>query len=76
MNVERRVNIRHPLLMSQLSYDRQEDEVSKAKPFVISKGQVMRAFELVKANAGAAGVDKQSLADFERNRTYALTSKQ
>ena len=41
--------------------------MSKAKPFVISKGQVMRAFELVKANAGAAGVDKQSLADFERN---------
>jgi len=27
----------------------------------------MRAFELVKANAGAAGVDKQSLSDFERN---------
>jgi group II intron reverse transcriptase/maturase len=27
----------------------------------------MRAFELVKANAGAAGIDKQSLSDFERN---------
>jgi RNA-directed DNA polymerase len=41
--------------------------VSEAKPFVISKWQVMRAFEWVKANAGAAGVDKQSLSDFERN---------
>ncbi|WP_279633395.1 hypothetical protein [Methylotuvimicrobium buryatense] len=38
--------------------------MSEAKPFVISKWQVMRAFELVKANAGAAGVDRQSLADF------------
>jgi group II intron reverse transcriptase/maturase len=43
--------------------------VNKAeqKPFVISKGQVMHAFDLVKANRGAAGVDKQSLLDFERN---------
>lgn len=27
----------------------------------------MQAFKLIKANAGAAGVDEQSLADFERN---------
>ena len=46
--------------------------MNKAKPFVISKWQVMRAFELVKANAGAAGVDKQSLSDFERNLTDNL----
>ena len=46
--------------------------MSKAKPFVISKWQVMCAFELVKANAGAAGVDKQSIADFERNLTNNL----
>ena len=39
----------------------------KTKPFIIPKGQVMQAFELVKANAGAAGVDKQSIVDFERN---------
>jgi hypothetical protein len=30
----------------------------KAKPFVISKWQVMCAFELVKSNTGAAGIDK------------------
>ena len=41
--------------------------MSKTKPFVISKGQVMYAFELVKANAGAAGVDKQSILEFEEN---------
>jgi len=43
--------------------------VNKAeqKPFIISKGKVMHAFELVKANRGAAGVDKQSLSDFELN---------
>ncbi len=40
---------------------------AEQKPFVISKGQVMHAFELVKANRGAAGVDKQSLSDFEIN---------
>ena len=39
----------------------------KTKPFVISKWQVMRAWRLVKANAGSAGMDQQSLSDFERN---------
>lgn len=38
-----------------------------AKPFDISKKLVMEAFRLVKANAGAAGVDKQSLDDFEKD---------
>lgn len=37
------------------------------KPFNISKTLVMQAFKLIKANAGAAGVDEQSLADFELN---------
>ena len=37
------------------------------KPFFIPKQQVMQAYRLVKANAGGAGVDQQSLEDFERN---------
>jgi RNA-directed DNA polymerase len=37
------------------------------KPFQIPKRQVMQAYKLVKANAGAAGVDKQSLEDFEKD---------
>lgn len=41
--------------------------MDKTKPFIISKHLVMQAFKLVKANAGAAGVDDQSLADFEKN---------
>jgi RNA-directed DNA polymerase len=39
----------------------------KTKPFTISKQLVMQAFKLIKANAGVAGVDDQSLADFEIN---------
>jgi len=37
------------------------------KPFYIPKQQVMQAYKLVKANAGSAGIDKQSLKDFEKN---------
>ena len=37
------------------------------KPFIIPKQQVMQAYRLVRANAGAAGVDRQSLEDFEKN---------
>ena len=37
------------------------------KPFTISKHLVMDAFKAVKANAGSAGVDHQSIADFEVN---------
>ncbi len=39
----------------------------RTKPFIIPKQQVMQAYRLVKANAGAAGVDRQSLEDFEKN---------
>jgi retron-type reverse transcriptase len=41
--------------------------VDKAKPFLISKREVWEAFKRVKANQGAAGVDGQSIADFEAN---------
>jgi RNA-directed DNA polymerase len=40
---------------------------SKEKPFVISKRVVWNAYEKVKANKGAAGVDGESIAEFERN---------
>jgi len=38
-----------------------------AKPFEISKWQVWKAYEKVKANQGAAGVDGESIAEFENN---------
>jgi len=37
------------------------------KPFTIAKQEVMDAFKAVKANAGAAGVDEQSIEEFERD---------
>ena len=41
--------------------------MTEAKPFTISKGLVWQAWLRVKANKGAAGVDNQSLTDFENN---------
>jgi len=41
--------------------------VGKAKPFDIPKREVWEAFKRVKANQGAAGVDGQSIAEFEAN---------
>jgi len=39
--------------------------VSQAKPFVISKQLVWEAYKRVKANQGSAGVDSQSVEQFE-----------
>jgi len=41
--------------------------VSKPKPFVISKEVVWEAYQRVKANKGAAGVDGESIEEFERD---------
>jgi RNA-directed DNA polymerase len=41
--------------------------MSEAKPYSISKHLVVKAFQLVKANHGAAGVDGQSVEAFERD---------
>src|SRR5476651_203377 len=41
--------------------------MSEARPFCISKWEVWEAYKRVKANHGAAGVDEQTIADFERN---------
>jgi len=39
--------------------------MKKTKSFIISKHQVWHAYERVKANKGAAGIDDESIADFE-----------
>ena len=41
--------------------------MDKAKPFEISKREVWEAYQSVKANRGAAGVDRESIADFEKD---------
>jgi len=41
--------------------------MNKTKPFNISKQLVMQAWKLIKENSGSAGVDHQSIADFEMN---------
>jgi len=51
-----------------MEYNSQEEDIlNKTKPFDISKDLVMQAYEQVKANKGAAGIDQQSLEDFDKN---------
>src|SRR5437667_131174 len=55
-----------------------EQPVDKEKPFPIPKREVWEAFKRVKANQGAAGVDGQSIADFEAdllNNLYRLWNR-
>ena len=57
---------------------RREEPMGKAKPFDIPKREVWEAFKRVKANHGAAGVDRQSIADFEvdlSNNLYKLWNR-
>ena len=52
--------------------------MAEAKPFDIPKRAVWEAFKRVKANRGAAGVDGQSIADFEAdlsNNLYKLWNR-
>jgi len=42
------------------------------KPYDIPKMLVWQAFQHVKANGGAAGIDRQSIEEFERNRSDNL----
>ena len=39
--------------------------MTKTKAFNIDKSLVVSAYRRVKTSAGAAGIDKQSLADFD-----------
>src|SRR5215831_4172343 len=41
--------------------------MSEAKPFCIAKKEVWEAYQRVKENKGAAGIDEQSIEDFEKN---------
>ena len=52
--------------------------MNTAKPFTIPKGLVYDAFKVVKANAGSAGVDKETIDDFEsdlKNNLYRIWNR-
>ena len=52
--------------------------MDKAKPFSISKQAVWEAFKRIKTNQGAAGVDGQSIEEFEKdlsNNLYKLWNR-
>src|SRR5499426_3078248 len=55
-----------------------EDRARGAKPFGISKREVWEAYKKVKANQGAAGIDGQSIEQFESrlaNNLYKLWNR-
>ena len=47
--------------------------MNKAKPFCISKREVWMAYKRVKANRGAAGVDNQSITEFEGTEKQSVS---
>jgi RNA-directed DNA polymerase len=51
---------------------REDEPVTSAKPFVIPKRWVWEAYRRVKANRGAAGIDGQTIQDFDRDRNRHL----
>ena len=69
MGVERRGCI---VQLSWLVNQQWEEPVQTAKPFTIAKRMVWDAYKRVQAHQGAAGVDEESLADCEENRTNNL----
>ena len=64
MGLERRGCVVQPWPLANW---KREELVDKTKPFKIPKREVWEAFKRVKANQGAAGVDGQSIAEFEAN---------
>src|SRR5207237_9177519 len=47
-------------------------DMTSTKPYVIAKRAVWEAYQQVKANRGAAGIDDETIAMFERNLSRNL----
>jgi len=69
MKVEPRSRIEQVL---PLNNSKEDEILDKTKPFNIPKRLVWEAFQLVKANKGSAGVDQESISDFEQNLSKNL----
>jgi RNA-directed DNA polymerase len=70
MGAERRGRIAS--VESQTNSLREDEQVISTKPFVIPKRLVWEAYQRVKANRGAAGIDDQSIEDFDRKQSRNL----
>ena len=64
MGMKRRGYIDQPY---ELINQQWKESMNKEKPFQISKKAVWEGYQRVRANKGAAGVDAESIADFERD---------
>ena len=64
MGVERRAQVIQSLCRQDNSKEEELVEKRKPKPFEISKWTVAKAYEQVKKNRGAAGIDKQTIDMF------------
>ena len=64
MGLERRGRVRWSCFAKQLG-DRMTSIDTTNKPFMIDKRQVYQAYKAVKSNKGAAGVDGQTIEQFE-----------
>src|SRR5215831_9570452 len=63
-----RAEQRDPTLQPRVTANQQwEEPMPEAKPYDIPKQLVWEAYQRVKANRGAAGVDRVSLAAFEKD---------
>src|SRR3954447_15409625 len=69
----------HPGVVDGQPLRREEPAAaSQAKPFVIPRQAVWKAWERVRANRGAAGIDEQSIAAFEvdlKDNLYKLWNR-
>jgi RNA-directed DNA polymerase len=57
---------------------KRKERAGVAKSFVIHKMEVWEAYQQVKSNAGGAGIDEQSIADFEKdlqNNLYKIWNR-
>lgn len=73
--MERRGGVMEP---SSTANQRWEELMSEAKPFEISKREVWEAYRKVKGNKGAAGVDGQTIAEYEgalKDNLYKLWNR-